>query len=145
MLFSIIGSMESRSSAHFRIGSIDYEWSDSRLCRLEVGGHAPGISWHGPPMHGSDTIRPRGPVTSVTRRPAIDRRLHGPRERFRAAMGSQHSGGHAQRVCESCVLLLQPRSTDDSASLRCQWHPVLVNATYAGDQLLSIVDQHRRG
>ncbi len=74
--------MKPRSSAYLEIGSIDYGWSDSRLCRREVVGYVLGISWHGLRMHGSDTIRPRGLVTSVTRRPATDSRIHGPRERL---------------------------------------------------------------
>ncbi len=86
MLFWIIGSLESRSSANLWICSRDYGWPDSRLCRGEAVGHVPGILWRGLPMHGSDTICGRGLVTSVTRRPAIDSRMYGPRERFSAAV-----------------------------------------------------------
>ena len=118
MLFWIIGSLESRSSADMGICSIDYGWRDSRLCRGEVVGYVPSISWHGRRMQGSGTIRSRGLVTSVTRRPAIDRGILEPWERFSAALCSQHSECHAQRGCESCVFLLQLRSTDAVARRR---------------------------
>ena len=86
MLFWIIGSLESRSSADLWIGSIDYGWPDSRQCRGEVVGYVSGISWHGLRMHGSGTSRRGSLVTSMTRRPAIDSRMYGPRERFSAAV-----------------------------------------------------------